>query len=105
MLACAAFAAARQGARSFSGTTQGRYADKVAIVTGGSRGIGEGCVRAFSKAGAKVVFCGLPSHAEVGRKLAARLVSGRLKASRCGGAERIWVAVWILDYFVSSEPP
>ena len=33
------------------------YANKVAIVTGGSRGIGEGCVRALVAAGAKVVFC------------------------------------------------
>jgi NAD(P)-dependent dehydrogenase (short-subunit alcohol dehydrogenase family) len=34
-----------------------RYADKVVIVTGGSKGIGEGCVRVFVAAGAKVVFC------------------------------------------------
>lgn len=27
------------------------------IITGGSRGIGEGCVRVFAAAGAKVVFC------------------------------------------------
>jgi NAD(P)-dependent dehydrogenase (short-subunit alcohol dehydrogenase family) len=33
------------------------YANKVVIITGGSRGIGEGCVRAFADAGAKVVFC------------------------------------------------
>src|ERR1700730_6243379 len=33
------------------------YTDKVAIITGGSRGIGEGCVRAFVAAGARVVFC------------------------------------------------
>ncbi|CAH1787399.1 unnamed protein product [Owenia fusiformis] len=34
-----------------------RYKDKVAIITGGSKGIGEGCVRVFVRNGAKVVFC------------------------------------------------
>jgi len=34
-----------------------RYKDKVVIVTGGSKGIGEGCVRVFVKHGAKVAFC------------------------------------------------
>ncbi|MEK7725136.1 MAG: SDR family oxidoreductase [Acidobacteriota bacterium] len=33
------------------------YKNKVVIITGGSKGIGEGCVRAFAEAGAKVVFC------------------------------------------------
>lgn len=33
------------------------YQDKVVIVTGGTRGIGEGCVRVFVEAGAKVVLC------------------------------------------------
>jgi NAD(P)-dependent dehydrogenase (short-subunit alcohol dehydrogenase family) len=36
---------------------QFRYLNKVAIVTGGSKGIGEGCVRVFHRHGAKVVFC------------------------------------------------
>merc|ERR1711973_522844 len=34
-----------------------RYQDKVVIVTGGSKGIGEGVAREFVKAGAKVVIC------------------------------------------------
>ncbi|XP_062568863.1 17-beta-hydroxysteroid dehydrogenase 14-like [Saccostrea cucullata] len=34
-----------------------RYRDKVTIVTGGSAGIGKGCVQVFVKHGAKVVFC------------------------------------------------
>jgi NAD(P)-dependent dehydrogenase (short-subunit alcohol dehydrogenase family) len=33
------------------------YLDKVVIVTGGTKGIGEGCVRVFVDAGASVVFC------------------------------------------------
>ena len=33
------------------------YTDKVVIITGGSKGIGKGCVRAFVGAGAKVIFC------------------------------------------------
>jgi NAD(P)-dependent dehydrogenase (short-subunit alcohol dehydrogenase family) len=33
------------------------YRDKVTIVTGGTKGIGEGCVRTFVAAGSKVVFC------------------------------------------------
>ena len=36
-----------------------RYRDKVTIVTGGTKGIGEGCVHVFAEAGAHVVFCGL----------------------------------------------
>eukprot|EP00928_Gymnodinium_smaydae_P090243 TRINITY_DN7406_c0_g1_i2.p1 TRINITY_DN7406_c0_g1~~TRINITY_DN7406_c0_g1_i2.p1 ORF type:complete len:317 (-),score=76.82 TRINITY_DN7406_c0_g1_i2:152-1102(-) len=35
----------------------GRYADKVVIITGGGRGIGEGCVRTFFEAGSNVVMC------------------------------------------------
>src|SRR6266536_5169868 len=33
------------------------YPGKVVIITGGSKGIGEGCVRTFVAAGARVVFC------------------------------------------------
>jgi NAD(P)-dependent dehydrogenase (short-subunit alcohol dehydrogenase family) len=34
-----------------------RYKDKVTIVTGGSKGIGLGCVKVFVEEGSKVVFC------------------------------------------------
>ncbi len=34
-----------------------RYLNKVVIITGGSKGIGEGCVRVFVANGSKVVFC------------------------------------------------
>jgi len=52
-----------------------RYKDKVTIVTGGSKGIGAGCVKVFAEeGGAKVVFCsrneaeGKAFEAEVNRK-------------------------------------
>ena len=34
-----------------------RYVDRVAIITGGSSGIGKGCAHEFVRAGAKVVIC------------------------------------------------
>ena len=48
-----------------------QYKDKVVIVTGGSKGIGEGCVRVFVAAGAKVVFCA--RNDGEGRKLEAEM--------------------------------
>jgi NAD(P)-dependent dehydrogenase (short-subunit alcohol dehydrogenase family) len=44
------------------------------LITGGSKGIGEGCVRVFVEAGAKVVFCARSQ--EAGQALAAE-VTGR----------------------------
>lgn len=38
-------------------TEQLRYKDKVTIVTGGSKGIGRGCVEVFVQNGSKVVIC------------------------------------------------
>jgi NAD(P)-dependent dehydrogenase (short-subunit alcohol dehydrogenase family) len=51
-----------------------RYQDKVVIVTGGTKGIGEGCVRVFVEAGAKVVFCARDEAA--GQKLARGVTAG-----------------------------
>jgi NAD(P)-dependent dehydrogenase (short-subunit alcohol dehydrogenase family) len=47
------------------------YKDKVVIITGGSKGIGKGCVQAFVGAGAKVVFCA--RHETEGQALASEL--------------------------------
>jgi NAD(P)-dependent dehydrogenase (short-subunit alcohol dehydrogenase family) len=47
------------------------YKDKVTIITGGSKGIGKGCVEAFVAAGAKVVFCA--RHEAEGTALAAEI--------------------------------
>src|SRR5262245_5643555 len=61
-----------------------RYADKVVIVTGGSKGIGEGCVRVFVRAGASVVFCARDEKG--GTALAAELDAagpGRAAFIRC----------------------
>ena len=43
------------------------YSEKVVLITGGSKGIGEGCVRVFRRAGASVVFCA--RHATEGERL------------------------------------
>lgn len=48
-----------------------RYSDKVTIVTGGTKGIGLGCVREFVAAGSHVVFCA--RDAAAGESLAAEL--------------------------------
>lgn len=58
------------------------YRDKVTIITGGTKGIGEGCVRAFVDAGSRVVFCA--RNQDEGDKLAAELnTSGDVLFVKC----------------------
>jgi NAD(P)-dependent dehydrogenase (short-subunit alcohol dehydrogenase family) len=72
-----------------------RYEGKVVIVTGGTKGIGEGCVRAFVGAGAKVVFCARDEAA--GQKLAREVTAAgpgeavfiRCDVSRMDEVERL----------------
>ncbi|XP_022094230.1 17-beta-hydroxysteroid dehydrogenase 14-like [Acanthaster planci] len=48
-----------------------RYQDKVVLITGGSKGLGEAAVREFVKAGSKVAFCA--RGVEVGKALEVEL--------------------------------
>jgi NAD(P)-dependent dehydrogenase (short-subunit alcohol dehydrogenase family) len=48
-----------------------RFHDRVALITGGTKGIGEGCVDVFVEAGGQVVFCGLEP--ELGAAVADRV--------------------------------
>lgn len=56
------------------------YRDKVVIITGGTKGIGEGCVRAFVDAGSRVVFCA--RNEEEGQRLVAEL-NGKAHFVKC----------------------
>ena len=58
---------ASEGYKPYSSGLAGRYSGKTVIVTGGSKGIGEGCVRCFLAAGSNVVFNA--RNAEVGAAL------------------------------------
>uniref|UniRef100_A0ACB8EVY7 Uncharacterized protein n=1 Tax=Sphaerodactylus townsendi TaxID=933632 RepID=A0ACB8EVY7_9SAUR len=57
-----------------------RYPGKVAIVTGGTSGIGLAIVREFVRQGANVVFCSKPSEEEVGQA-----IQRELQDSGCPG--------------------
>jgi NAD(P)-dependent dehydrogenase (short-subunit alcohol dehydrogenase family) len=66
------------------------YADKIAIITGGSSGIGKGCAEEFIKAGAKVIICCNDEHEGGGVAAALRDVAQR---QGCGDAEFVYCDV------------
>jgi NAD(P)-dependent dehydrogenase (short-subunit alcohol dehydrogenase family) len=64
------------------------FADRVVLVTGGTRGIGRACVQAFAAAGAHVVFCS--NQPDGGAELAAevsRIGPGRAEFAICDVAD------------------
>ena len=73
-----------------------RYKDKVTIVTGGSKGIGAGCVKVFAEeGGAKVVFCsrneseGRAFEAEINRKAPGAALFMRADVSKVDDIKRV----------------
>jgi NAD(P)-dependent dehydrogenase (short-subunit alcohol dehydrogenase family) len=73
-----------------------RYKDKVTIVTGGSKGIGAGCVKVFvEEGGAKVVFCsrneaeGKSFEAQLNRKVPGSAVFVRADVSKIDDVKRV----------------
>ena len=75
-----------------TGVNQQRLDDKVAIVTGGSRGIGLGIVRAFTAAGARVMMTGRKAET---LEAAARETEGEVawRAGHAGRPEEIEACV------------
>ncbi|MFD2645097.1 glucose 1-dehydrogenase [Pseudomonas japonica] len=71
--------------------TQGRVAGKVAIVTGGARGIGRASVRLLVREGARVVIADIDEAA--GEALAAELGATTLFVRHDASSERAWQAL------------
>ena len=63
-----------------------RFQDRVVVITGGARGIGEGCARVFAREGAKVAI--LDRDAMAANSMAASLEGNLGEASSSGVGER-----------------
>jgi len=82
----------------------GRFAGRVAIVTGGSRGIGLAVVRQLVGEGAKVVFCG--RERELGNRVAGELSSdGAASFVACDVAREEQVAAMVAHCAERFGPP
>ena len=66
------------------------YAEKVAIITGGSSGIGKGCAEEFVKAGANVIIC--CNEEDEGAEVAT-VLRDAAQSQGCGDAEFIYCDV------------
>jgi NAD(P)-dependent dehydrogenase (short-subunit alcohol dehydrogenase family) len=67
-------AAATQSARQRpSAAPDGRFTDKVVLITGATSGIGEAAARAMAEEGARIFFCGRRAH--LGRRIESRIRS------------------------------
>jgi NAD(P)-dependent dehydrogenase (short-subunit alcohol dehydrogenase family) len=60
-----------------------RFTDKVVIVTGATKGIGEACAHEFAREGAKVVACGRSTELGEGVAAAIRAAGGEAMFVRC----------------------
>src|SRR5439155_5305850 len=72
-----------------------RLADKVVVVTGGTRASGEAITRLFAAEGAIVAFCGLDRPRGQGVERDIRDSGGRVQFTICDASSESEVATWI----------
>ncbi len=73
-----------------------RLEDRIAIVTGGARGIGLACARAFTREGAKVMICDIDDAAGEGAAAELRKAGGEAAYRHCDVGDKTQVQDLIL---------